>query len=138
MIDPTDDVAHKTPRPSTSHPSRHGLKQARSSRVQSIWVLHLYVERAEKLHNADGMFGKSDPYVSVSINQDELNSLDQVLENGGSNLKSSRVQLQQLALTPVLRNTLKPIWKYHTEVRLALGGNDITQWLKHMKLTFTV
>ena len=64
--------------------------------VQSLWVLHLHVARAESLHNSDGMFGKSDPYVSVSINSDRLNRISGVV-SGSPGTDT------HLALTPVLQ-----------------------------------
>ena len=66
-------------------------------------VLTLSIEKAEGLRNADGVFGKSDPFVEVRFNG------------------------KLIAATPVIDNTLAPVWNFTVDVNIdpsELSGKD--------------
>ena len=66
-------------------------------------MLTLSIEKAEGLRNADGVFGKSDPFVEVRFNG------------------------KLIAATPVIDNTLAPVWNFTVDVNIdpsELSGKD--------------
>ena len=85
---------------------------------QALWVLHLHIVSAEKVHNADGVFSKSDPYVQVSV----LLNTPSVSTYNTTNTKKETPR--SIALTPVVKRTTKPCWNYETDVSLAMNNNQ--------------
>jgi len=85
---------------------------------QALWVLHLHIVSAEKVHNADGVFSKSDPYVQVSV----LLNTPSVSTYNTTNTKKEMPR--SIALTPVVKSTTKPCWNYETDVSLAMNNNQ--------------
>lgn len=85
---------------------------------QALWVLHLHIVSAEKVHNADGVFSKSDPYVQVSV----LLNTPSVSTYNTTNTKKETPR--SIALTPVVKSTTKPCWNYETDVSLAMNNNQ--------------
>ena len=126
--------------------SRSSLKQRSIikqgfANVQSLWILHIQINNAEKLSNIDGIFGNCNPYVSVSINNEMLRTPSSPPSSVPPN--SSIIPLTQVALTNVVHNNTKnPKWNYKKEVKLAIGGNteygSIFNIIQNMKLKFTV